>query len=238
MANKTNGGQLALAWATSKLGDPYVFGGQGPTGFDCSGLVMEAYLAQGVPLPRTTYQQCNVARVAGAWQAGDLAFIAGSDPGPNGEPGHVGMYVGVGTITDYSTVRHHFTAHPTGQQVFLNAPFTGDIGGIRYDYLTGVEAHTRPAMLLPNPPPVPALPPAKGHPTAFDVSNAKLVLMANVAQATEAKKNGWSLWYWSQDHKPHEWNPQVNGKPTGEGLYAHVGWNTPNKSSLPLHMVL
>src|SRR5215472_9746077 len=43
----------AYVWAARQKGHPYVWGGTGP-GFDCSGLVMEAYLHAGILLPRTT----------------------------------------------------------------------------------------------------------------------------------------------------------------------------------------
>src|SRR5258706_239566 len=43
----------AYRWAARQKGHPYVWGGTGP-GFDCSGLVMEAYLHVGIRLPRTT----------------------------------------------------------------------------------------------------------------------------------------------------------------------------------------
>jgi cell wall-associated NlpC family hydrolase len=45
----------ALRWAEAQAGTPYVFGGTGGGGFDCSGLVMSAYAAEGVHLPRTTF---------------------------------------------------------------------------------------------------------------------------------------------------------------------------------------
>jgi cell wall-associated NlpC family hydrolase len=47
----------ALHWAEAQAGKPYIYGGTGPAGFDCSGLVMEAWLhGAGVRLPRTSYQ--------------------------------------------------------------------------------------------------------------------------------------------------------------------------------------
>jgi hypothetical protein len=47
----------AILYAAAQLGKPYVWGGTGPVGYDCSGLVMMAYRAAGVSLPRTTFQQ-------------------------------------------------------------------------------------------------------------------------------------------------------------------------------------
>ena len=50
--------QDAMAFALRQIGCPYVWGGAGPChshGFDCSGLVVDAYAHVGMKLPRTTY---------------------------------------------------------------------------------------------------------------------------------------------------------------------------------------
>ncbi len=44
----------AINYAEAQLGKPYLFGGTGPDAFDCSGLVMMAYRAAGVTIPRTS----------------------------------------------------------------------------------------------------------------------------------------------------------------------------------------
>lgn len=40
--------QNAIAYARLQLGKPYIFGGEGPTGYDCSGLTMKAYASAGL----------------------------------------------------------------------------------------------------------------------------------------------------------------------------------------------
>ena len=65
----------AYRWAARQKGHPYVWGGTGP-GFDCSGLVMEAYLHVGIRLPRTTTEMLasrKLFRVIHP-RMGDLAF--------------------------------------------------------------------------------------------------------------------------------------------------------------------
>ena len=90
-----------IAYAESQLGKPYLWGGTGPDAFDCSGLVMEAYLAAGIDIPRTSEQQW-------AWgprispsqvEPGDLVFFAGGD-GTVSSPGHVGLVIGRGKMIE------------------------------------------------------------------------------------------------------------------------------------------
>lgn len=100
----------AIGYALAQLGKPYVWGGTGPGGYDCSGLVMMAYRSVGISLPRTTYAQVYAGQPVyfpAQLAPGDLIFTEGSDPGPGGAPGHVGMYVGSGLVVDAP-----YTGHP------------------------------------------------------------------------------------------------------------------------------
>jgi cell wall-associated NlpC family hydrolase len=75
----------AFFWARTQYGKPYVFGGTGPGGYDCSGLVMMAYRHAGINLPRTTYEMLrswHLVRVSVPLR-GDLAFYGS---------GHVEFY--------------------------------------------------------------------------------------------------------------------------------------------------
>jgi cell wall-associated NlpC family hydrolase len=75
----------AFYWARSQYGKPYIWGGTGPGGYDCSGLVMMAYRHAGINLPRTTYEMLSswhLVRVS-VPQKGDLAFYGS---------GHVELY--------------------------------------------------------------------------------------------------------------------------------------------------
>ena len=68
----------ALKWAERHAGAPYVWGGTGP-GYDCSGLVFEAYLSQGMNLGRDTYTMLAKGDIyqipARDRRPGDLAFF-------------------------------------------------------------------------------------------------------------------------------------------------------------------
>ena len=82
----------AVAVAQAQIGTPYVWGGNQPGGFDCSGLVQYAYgLGSNY---RTTYQQPNLgvhhSDIQNA-QSGDLYFW-----GPDSAPYHVAIATGNG----------------------------------------------------------------------------------------------------------------------------------------------
>ncbi|NDU73896.1 hypothetical protein GWI34_14800 [Actinomadura sp. DSM 109109] len=81
----------ALRFARKQIGKPYRWGGDGPRGYDCSGLAMAAWRRAGVKLPRVTYAQYrHVDRKVKMkdLRPGDLIFFHGRS--------HVGMYVGHG----------------------------------------------------------------------------------------------------------------------------------------------
>jgi len=95
----------AIGYAEQQLGKPYLWGGTGPDAFDCSGLVMMAYRAAGIDIPRTSEQQWAWgARVSAPQvQPGDLVFFAGADGTPT-SPGHVGLVIGGGLMIEaYAT---------------------------------------------------------------------------------------------------------------------------------------
>jgi peptidoglycan DL-endopeptidase CwlO len=95
----------AIAYAEHQLGKPYLWGGTGPDAFDCSGLVMMAYRAAGIDIPRTSQEQWLWGpRVSpNQVQAGDLVFFVGSDGTPTA-PGHVGLVIGGGLMIEaYAT---------------------------------------------------------------------------------------------------------------------------------------
>ncbi|MEU8250256.1 NlpC/P60 family protein [Nonomuraea sp. NPDC048916] len=82
--------QKILDYALAQLGDPYVWGAEGPNSFDCSGLTLRAYEAAGIDLPRVAQDQwLHGPRIPdGDVQAGDLIFF---DNDGDGTADHVGI---------------------------------------------------------------------------------------------------------------------------------------------------
>ncbi len=106
----TSAGQEAVNIAAQFLGVPYVWGGTGPSGFDCSGLMQYCYKQLGYNINRVADAQMRngVAVSRDELAPGDLVGFY-SSPG-SGYVSHIGMYVGDG--------------------IMIHAPHTGDV--VRY----------------------------------------------------------------------------------------------------------
>jgi peptidoglycan DL-endopeptidase CwlO len=94
----TEAAGVAIKTALAQVGDPYVWSGTGPDGFDCSGLTMYAYAAAGVPLPHSSRAQSELGvEVARSdLQPGDLVFFYSPIS-------HVGLYIGNGMMVHART---------------------------------------------------------------------------------------------------------------------------------------
>jgi len=88
-------GNVAVTFALSQVGKPYVYGGTGPYGYDCSGLALASWLAAGVHLPRTAAAQYYAGSHVPLSQVepGDLIFWA-SDPSDPSTIYHVAISLG------------------------------------------------------------------------------------------------------------------------------------------------
>jgi cell wall-associated NlpC family hydrolase len=116
----------AVQYAYDKLGQPYKWGATGELGFyDCSGLMLRAYQAGGINLPRTSREQWH--HGTRVWNVadmlpGDLVFYAYDTADPS-TIHHVGIYIGAGNMID---------APYTGANVRITPFLRGDfIGAVR-----------------------------------------------------------------------------------------------------------
>jgi cell wall-associated NlpC family hydrolase len=110
----------AIAHAKARLGQPYIWGGRGATGVDCSGLTQTAYASAGIHVPRDADQQSVVGKlVATRWfrdalQSGDLLFFLSAK---RGDVNHVAIYLGDNRYIESAdggvTIRSMDPADPT-----------------------------------------------------------------------------------------------------------------------------
>ena len=85
-------GDRIVAKAQEHLGTPYLWGGESPGGFDCSGLMQWTYKQFGIDIPRVSRDQAKAGREVSAAEArpGDLVFF------DRAKIDHIGMYAGNG----------------------------------------------------------------------------------------------------------------------------------------------
>jgi len=86
------GVSAVIAFAQAQIGEPYQWGGAGPSSWDCSGLTQGAWAKAGVTLSHFTgYQWSETRRIPlSDLRPGDLVFFG--DSGPTSH--HMGLYVG------------------------------------------------------------------------------------------------------------------------------------------------
>ena len=90
-----------IATAKKYIGVPYVWGGSGPAGFDCSGFVQYVFRQHGITLPRTSKEQYAAGKSVkkSELKPGDLVFFATDYTTVN----HLGIYVGDGQFIHASS---------------------------------------------------------------------------------------------------------------------------------------
>lgn len=109
-------GAVALRYALSRRGDPYVWGAAGPSEFDCSGLVMWAYAQEGISLPHYTGSQWNMGQHISRSQLepGDLVFFFA-------DISHVGLYIGNGMMVDAPSFGQDVMVQPIDWSIYVGA---------------------------------------------------------------------------------------------------------------------
>lgn len=136
---------LAIAFAIDKIGKPYIWGGVGPDGYDCSGLTSKAWAFAGVPIRRTSQEQwASLPRVPLAdMRPGDL-IVYFSDAS------HIAMYLGNGKMVHAPRPGRTITVANAGSMPIL--------GVVRPD--AGAGTVNAPAIPhVPAPPTTPTTPP-------------------------------------------------------------------------------
>ena len=118
----------AIAFALHELGKPYVWGATGPASYDCSGLMLRAFQAAGITLPRVSWLQYQAGGHVPVRQAqpGDLLFYA-TDPSDPATIHHVMLYM--------------------GNDKMVEAPFSGQpvrVQPVSWNYRELVPLATRP----------------------------------------------------------------------------------------------
>jgi peptidoglycan endopeptidase LytE len=87
-------GARIAAYAQNFVGAPYAWGGESPSGFDCSGFVRYVFAHFGISLPHSSYDMFNHGRAVskGDLEPGMLVFFSTYGAGAS----HVGIYIGGG----------------------------------------------------------------------------------------------------------------------------------------------
>lgn len=99
----TEAGLEIVDYAEEFLGTPYVYGGNGPSSFDCSGFVKYVFSHFGYSINRTASTQLNngTAVSKDQLQPGDIVFF--KNAGDSHAASHVGIYVGGETFIHASS---------------------------------------------------------------------------------------------------------------------------------------
>lgn len=87
--------------AKQQLGKKYVWGGNGPSSFDCSGLTKYVFGKVGITLERVSANQATqgIAVSKSNLQVGDLVFFSGiNSKSSSAKVSHVGIYIGNGNF--------------------------------------------------------------------------------------------------------------------------------------------
>jgi cell wall-associated NlpC family hydrolase len=104
MTITTDDRRAVVAYALAQRGQPYLWLGAGPGGFDCSGLVLSAWARAGVILPHNSGAQAKELQAVpytkaskSKLQLGDVIFYYGSPRHPESIT-HCALYVGKNSL--------------------------------------------------------------------------------------------------------------------------------------------
>ena len=133
----TTPGDKAVLFAFAQLGKPYIWGGNGPVGYDCSGLALAAWQSTGVGFARVSDDQYHTAGqpvALSSLSAGDLVFWGTSQTDWT-TVYHTAIYVGgdqiveaTGDHVQLNSLGQWGTGRPHAQR----PPPIGDTGPLRH----------------------------------------------------------------------------------------------------------
>lgn len=109
-------GQAIIATGQKYLGVPYVWGGETPAGFDCSGFTQYVMKQNGIQIPRTAAEQYAAGTPVDKadLKVGDLVFFTTYKPGAS----HVGFYMGNGKFLHASSAAGKVTINSLDEQYY------------------------------------------------------------------------------------------------------------------------
>jgi cell wall-associated NlpC family hydrolase len=123
----TKGSEIVKT-AQKYMGVPYVWGGDKPDGWDCSGFTQYVMRESGITIPRTAAEQYSTGTAVDKndLKVGDLVFFTTYKPGAS----HVGFYMGDGKfihassaakqVTINSLSESYYTEHYIGARRYTN----------------------------------------------------------------------------------------------------------------------
>lgn len=111
-------GEEIVSLAKQYLGKPYIYGGEGPNSFDCSGFTLFVYQQFGISLSHSATAQSRQGTFVNKEniQAGDLVIFNDEE---NAGIGHVGIYMGDGNFIHGSSAVGEVTTTPLSKQYYV-----------------------------------------------------------------------------------------------------------------------
>jgi cell wall-associated NlpC family hydrolase len=102
--------------AQKYMGVPYVWGGDTPTGWDCSGYTQYVMRESGITIPRTAAEQYATGTAVNKkdLKTGDLVFFTTYKPGAS----HVGFYMGDGKFIHASSAAQKVTINSLSEDYY------------------------------------------------------------------------------------------------------------------------
>jgi cell wall-associated NlpC family hydrolase len=114
-SNGTKGTEI-IKNAQKYMGVPYVWGGDTPTGWDCSGYTQYVMKESGITIPRTAAEQYATGSAVNKndLKIGDLVFFTTYKAGAS----HVGFYMGDGKFIHASSVAKQVTINSLSEDYY------------------------------------------------------------------------------------------------------------------------